>query len=92
MYILASGESMFPTLKNGEYYKLDVVQDNNFNVGDIIVYKMKGTVICHRIIDVYLTRSNRIFIKTKGDNCKCADRYAVTIDKIVGKINLYNND
>lgn len=88
MYILASGESMFPTLKNGEYYKLDVVKDDNFKVGDIIVYKIKDTFICHRIINIYSSKSNRIFIKTKGDNCECADSYAVTKDKIIGKINL----
>ena len=90
MYILASGKSMLPTLEDGKYYKIDNKTKGKYKVGDIIVYQVKGTVICHRIVKIYFTRSNKTFIKTKGDNCEKADAYAVTIDDIIGKINIWS--
>ena len=86
MKILAKGDSMLPTLKDGEFYEMELLNGESICVGDIIVYCMEGLVICHRVIRVICTKSNMIFIKTKGDNCAKADPYAITMDKVLGKI------
>lgn len=87
MNILAKGNSMLPTLKNGELYSLELLKNNDISIGDIIVYCINdGTVICHRVMDIIYSKNNTIFLITKGDNCTEIDPYIVTLDKVIGKI------
>lgn len=86
MNILAKGNSMFSTMKEGELYNIDIENNKVLNIGDIIVYVKNEMVICHRIIDIIRTKNNSIFYVTKGDNCTEPDPYAITLDKVIGKI------
>lgn len=88
MRILAKGTSMYPTLKEGQIYTLESFNKEKFSIGDIIVYCVDNLTICHRVIKIIHTRSGEVYIKTKGDNCAVADPYAITLDMVVGKINL----
>lgn len=86
MHILAKGKSMLPTLKEGENYKLALLENQDVDVGDIIVYCVENLVICHRVINIIRSKNNTVFLKTKGDNCTEPDPYAVTLDMVIGKV------
>ncbi len=86
MYIHAKGDSMMPTLVDGEYYQVDPVENSEISPGDIIVFNKNGIAICHRVLQVISTRSGKTFIQTKGDNCPIPDNFVVTTDMIIGRI------
>ncbi len=86
MYIIAKGDSMLPTLQNGNMYKVEAVKDGKVYPDDIVVFKVGELIICHRIIKVINTRNGYSFIKTKGDNCLEPDSFAVRVDKIIGRV------
>lgn len=77
---------MFPTIIDGETYEVEPIENNNIFVGDIIIYYIENKIICHRVTRIYHTKSGHLFIKTKGDNCKDNDPYAVTLSIVIGKI------
>lgn len=86
MYILAKGDSMLPTLVDGEYYRVEPIENGEISPKDIIVFKKDGITICHRVLRVIHTRNGKVFIETKGDNCSIPDNFAVTIDMVIAKI------
>lgn len=86
MKLLAKGNSMMPTLVDSHFYKMVKIENGQVSKGDIIVYKVKDLLICHRVIDVVVLKSGRRFYKAKGDNCCDADPYAITIEMIIGKV------
>lgn len=86
MQILAKGSSMFPTLLDGHLYEAELVNEENIQTGDIIVFYADHRVICHRVIRVYTLRNQRVFFKTQGDHCLKPDPYAVTGDMVIGRI------
>ncbi len=86
MQILASGNSMLPTLEDGKTYNIELVDDRTIQQGDIIVYYADGIVICHRVISILISKNNTVFYRTKGDNCTKPDPYAITKDMVIGKI------
>lgn len=88
MQIIAKGTSMLPTLIEGCSYYAEPVKASNLRVGDIIVYYINGKIICHRIVKLIVSRSDQIFIRTKGDNNSSADSYAVLPQFILGRIRL----
>ena len=91
MYILAKGDSMLPTLTDGEYYRIEPIENGEISPKDIIVFNKDGIIICHRVLQVIHTKSGKIFIKTKGDNCSSPDNFAVTIDMVIGKVQELQN-
>lgn len=84
MKILAKGNSMLPTLEDGEIYNLEI--GYNIKIGDIVVYNINSLIICHRVVDIIVTRNKTVFLITKGDNCPEVDPYPITLDKVIGKI------
>lgn len=86
MYIVAKGNSMIPTLIDGKSYRMELIKDENIQKGDIIVYSVNEMLICHRVIGVLRSRNDKVFIKTKGDNCIEPDPYAITLGMVLGKI------
>lgn len=87
MVIKAQGDSMIPTLKNGECYFIEFIDNgSDISIGDIIVYSVDKTPICHRVVDIIHTKAGRLFFRTKGDNCKKADDWVITMEMIVGRV------
>lgn len=87
MYIKAQGNSMVPTLKNGECYAVELIDNGlDISIGDIIVYCIDQLVVCHRVINIIHMNGGRLFFRTKGDNCAKADGWAVTTEMIVGRV------
>jgi len=52
MYILAKGDSMLPTLTDGEYYRIEPIENGEISTKDIIVFNINGITICHRVLVV----------------------------------------
>lgn len=86
MKVLAKGNSMYPVLQDGCYYEMKSVENHDFKKGDIIVFKIENSYICHRLVKMIKTRNGKCFYKTKGDNCEKADGFVVLSDMIVGII------
>ena len=77
--VVISG-SMEPILKVGGILYYENYDINDFNKGDVLVYKTKKHIISHRIVK----RVNTGFI-TKGDANKSNDRRVVKSTQILGK-------
>ena len=91
MYMIAKGDSMLPTLIDGEYYRIEPIENGEIFPKDIIVFNKDGMIICHRVLQVIHTKSGKVFIKTKGDNCPRPDNFAITIDAVIGKVQEFQN-
>lgn len=78
-FALVNGNSMYPTIYDGDF--LVVNQNIDYEINDIICfYNEENKVVVHRIID---KRENEII--TKGDFNKDCDR-PITKNKIIGKV------
>lgn len=85
IYTITSS-SMEPTLEKGE--RILCIQQDQYNVGDIITYSSEGTPhqashdrITHRII--HETPKGYV---TQGDNNDNADDYIVDTDQVICKV------
>ena len=80
-----TGNSMLPTLKNGD--SIIITTDyTDINIGDIVfssVYANHGVV--HRIYNIY-NLNNHILYQTKGDNNRSPDPYYLYREAIIGKM------
>ena len=61
--ICCSGWSMFPTVKSGDSIYSKRIKRSRLKKGDLIVYKDKSLIVCHRLIGF----DKNHFI-TRGDN------------------------
>jgi signal peptidase len=84
-YIMVSGESMEPTLYNGD---LAVARsEGSYRVGDLVAFRVpegehgNGGIVIHRIV----SGSSADGFRTQGDNNEWADPWSVGEDDIVGE-------
>lgn len=87
LYALAIGSNSM----NPKIYKGDIVivqkEKDDFEIGDILVFKHEEKVIVHRIIKIRVVNNQYVF-NTKGDNNESKDNYDVLMDDVMGKVNL----
>lgn len=80
--------SMEPVFSRGDVLiieKIDEKDLKNLEKGYIIAYKKDNIIVTHRIVDIkYTEATNRVLIKTKGDNNNNVDNFDITNDNIVG--------
>ena len=74
---------MLPTLKE---YEIKRIKIDAILVGDIIVFYINHTIICHRVIKKIVSLNGSLFFETKGDNCEQKDNFVVRDYMIIGKI------
>lgn len=86
MKILAKGDSMFPSMQDGQLFDVDTSDACDYHEGDVIAYLCDKMVICHRIVRIIKTRNGSCFYFTKGDNNSEIDHFAVTDDLIIGRV------
>ena len=85
--ITVSGNSMFPTLVDGDVVEIYTDEVENINIGDIIVYSKFDThLTVHRVVGL-VNRNEIVYCQTKGDGNAFPDDYLVSFDDIIGKIN-----
>jgi len=86
-FMVVVGNSMYPTLKDGDLIVVKKVNPNELSVGDIIVYESPldpESRIVHRIIEI--VSYNPPAFRVKGDNRDTPDPWIVTSDMIIGKV------
>ncbi len=82
------GDSMLPTMHNGEIYEVEHRDIDKIGIGDIIVYNIWGDhLTVHRVVEISKDNNHFLF-KTKGDNNKVLDNYQLTENQILGVIKL----
>ncbi len=65
------GQSMEPSIKDGEKVLFEKVTVDQIKTGDIILFKKAGTLIGHRVL--WKFRFETTYFLTKGDNSSFAD-------------------
>jgi signal peptidase len=84
-YIMVSGESMEPTLHNGDLVM--VRSEGSYRVGDLVAFRVPeaehggGAIVIHRIV----SGSAADGFTTQGDNNERPDPWSVGEDDIVGE-------
>lgn len=89
-YIIAS-QSMLPTIKVNDAIFIKRVDNDNYNVGDIVTFvssdeNYNGLKITHRIVKKQNISKNQSLYTTKGDNNPVSDTALVDTDSIYGKV------
>ncbi len=78
-YVLVSGESMEPTLHDGD---LVIVRSrSSYEPGDIVAFRVNGRIVIHRIVG---PAANNDGFSTRGDNTTGTDPWQPTIDQVLG--------
>ena len=78
--------SMSPFLKIGDKVTVGNIIPKELKLGDIVVYKMQGSLCVHRYIYIINKQGKLIGLVTKADNRFDFDPYLVSIDQFVGKV------
>ena len=89
-YIIAS-QSMLPTIKVNDAIFIKRVDNDNYNVGDIVTFvssdeNYNGLKITHRIVKKQNISKNQSLYTTKGDNNPIPDRKRTNTSNIYGKV------
>jgi len=82
MQYRALGWSMWPFIRNGSI--LTVKPKERIAVGDVILYKSRGSLIAHRVIGKRKVNGRSVFV-TKGDNLSGKD-IPVDASELLGKV------
>ena len=78
--------SMVPTYYKGDmvvYKKVDNDSLTNIGIDSILIYKVDGTIVTHRVTDIIVDNGN-YFFKTKGDNNLEKDPWVVNGNQVIG--------
>lgn len=89
-YIIVS-QSMVPTINVNDGIVVKRIDNDNYNVGDIISYvtndsRFKGAVVTHRIVNKESDTVSSSIYTTKGDNNISVDANSVYTSMINGKV------
>ena len=77
-----NGGSMFPVVSTGD--RVVICRASNLKVGDIVVFKRKEEIVCHRLTKIFERDGIRHF-QTQGDSFFGADE-PITAGQIVGRV------
>lgn len=83
--VVASGNSMSPTLRHGDLAIIRELSTDSIEEGDVIRYRSESDWVLHRVIEIDETGPNRIFT-TKGDNNNIADQNPVAAEDVQGEL------
>jgi len=89
-YVIVS-PSMVPTISINDAIVVKRVDDDNYDIGDIITFSSedanyKGLTVTHRIVNKRKVSNASSFYTTKGDNNYVNDPALVATDAIYGKV------
>lgn len=90
LQFLTKGYSMFPTLLPGDKAVIEKCDPNDYQLGDIVVFKSRGILIGHRIIKRTQSSGGTVFT-TRGDNSPATDK-SIIEKEILGKIQSFTRD
>ena len=92
--VIVRGGSMKPTLEDGDVIFIVPRDPNKIRIGDIIVFRIPGAFLVHRVVDIKYVDGKPKFI-TKGDANPCTDQEVglppVPPEKVVGVLYSIND-
>ncbi|MCU1228815.1 MAG: hypothetical protein JWO97_1699 [Acidobacteria bacterium] len=68
----ASGHSMTPTIRSGEFVRVTRCEETSLRVGDVVLTAAPRGLTAHRIIELDSSRGE-LRVRTRGDNSLSAD-------------------
>ena len=80
----AEGDSMYPTIRNGEAITVAAISADEVVRGDVLLCRHGTRVLAHRVVDVTTHGTDRVF-HLRGD-AKAACDAPVGTDALVGKV------
>jgi signal peptidase I len=80
--ITARGSSMSPSIVTGD--RITVSPEQNLRIGDIILFRRGGEMVCHRLVRVF-EKGDITYYQTRGDSFFSLDK-PVTSDQILGRV------
>ena len=78
-------DSMVPVYNRGDAVIYEKMDAKDIKIHDILVYKYKGSVVTHRVVEIEESNGKYIF-KTKGDNNDACDTIKPTNNEVLGKV------
>ncbi len=92
---IVEGNSMYPTLQNGDMVLFKAVNTQNIPNGTIIVFVQSDTgvssldgllkpIIIHRVVGSFMQADGTVYYMTKGDNNNFNDPSAVEANHVLG--------
>lgn len=86
--VVIGSNSMLPVIRKGDVVMMSKLNDNEYKkleVGEILVFRHEGKLICHRIHEI-LKKNDQIYYITKGDANKQVDAVIIDKTKAVGVV------
>jgi signal peptidase I len=80
----AEGESMYPTIRDGEAITVVPAAPQTIVRGDVVLFRHGRRVLAHRVVGVTVSGKDRLF-ELRGD-AKVAGDGSVSANAIVGKV------
>ena len=91
----APGDSMYPTICDGDLITVEQRKASDVCVGDIILYHHKNGVVAHRVVDIKAPQSSDLspqhLFFLRGDAALVFDA-PVSADHILGKVTLVERE
>ena len=84
IFVEADGFSMWPFIKTGERLIVKNIPMVDLKIGDIVLYRSSGVLICHRVINKTET-DKTTFLFVRGDNA-IGSPERVTCEMLMGKV------
>ena len=81
----APGNSMMPTVSDGERITVRPVSPSDIKPGDIILYRYPGSMVAHRVVCVEKRNGGAPCFILRGDALGAPDE-PVEVDQILGKV------
>jgi signal peptidase len=81
----APGTSMHPTIRHGELITVEPVSPSELKRGDIILYRLKGNFIAHRLVKIQKKNGGGLIFLLRGDASINYDA-PVKPEQILGKV------
>jgi len=80
----AEGESMYPTIRDGETVTVAPASPDAIVRGDIVLFRLRRRVLAHRVVSVTVSGNDRFF-ELRGD-AKAAGDGPAGANEILGKV------
>jgi signal peptidase I len=80
----ASGDSMYPAIRNGDYLHIAPCQTSELRRGDVVLAATERGLTAHRIVRIS-GRDGTLRVTTRGDNALWSD-LAVEASDVLGRV------
>jgi signal peptidase I len=82
---VAEGQSMHPTIRDGDAITIGPVDPASLQVGDIVLYQKLQRAIVHRLVAVRAAAPKALELVTRGDG-KAADDAPIGRPQVMGRL------